>query len=67
MTKHEAVREFKTLYSSLYEKGADYWTAQLAWSEYTDMLCKEKRITAKQWSNWTTPFPYGKPLRKRGW
>jgi len=27
-----------------------------AWSNYTDMLCKEGRITPKQYDNWSNPF-----------
>lgn len=63
MTYREAVKEFKYLASDLFIKRVDYWTGQLAWSEYVDGLCKEGRITQKQYSNWATPFPYGKRLR----
>lgn len=62
MTKAEAVREFKRNYRKLYIDRVDYWTAHLAWSEYVDSLNKDKQITDKQASNWSTPFPYGKPL-----
>lgn len=62
MTKAEAVRQFKREYRKLYIERADYWTAQLAWSEFTDYLNREGEITDKQFSNWSTPFPYGKSL-----
>ena len=63
MTKEQAVRDFKREYADLYIKKVDYWKAQLAWSTYTDNLCKSGQITQKQWSSWSTPFPYGKRLR----
>lgn len=62
MTKERAVKEFQTLYHNLYEQKADYWTAQLAWSAFTDALCKEGRITQEQYNSWSTPFKYGKHL-----
>ena len=65
MTKAEATREFKTLYKNLFLERADYWTAQFAWSCYTDALCKMGHITQKQYNNWSTPFKYGKHLSKR--
>lgn len=63
MTKEQAVKEFKLSHISLYINRVDYWTAQEEWSFYTDSLCKNGIITQKQWNTWTTPFPYGKPLR----
>lgn len=63
MTYEQAVKEFKELYRNLYIRHADYWTAQLAWSDYTDMLNRDGRITDHQFSNWATPFPYGKHLK----
>lgn len=62
MTKEQAVREFQSAYHDLYERKVDYWTAQLAWSGFTDQLCKEGRITLKQYETWETPFKYGKHL-----
>lgn len=64
MTYKDAVKEFKDIYIGLYINQVDYWTAQQAWAEYTDSLCKAGQITEKQWETWLTPFPYGKPLRK---
>lgn len=65
MTKAKAVEEFKTLYKNLFLEQVDYWTAQFAWSCYTDSLCKMGRITQKQYNNWATPFKHGKHLNKR--
>lgn len=62
MNYKEAVKEFKYLYADLYLKRVDYWTAQLAWSDYVDGLNRDGQITDKQRGNWATPFPYGKPL-----
>lgn len=63
MTKEQAIRDFKREYADLYIKKVDYWTAQLAWSIYVDGLCKDGQITQRQCDNWSTPFPYGKPLK----
>lgn len=63
MTYRQAVKQFKSEYIDLYKREVDYWTAQLAWAGFTDYLCKDGQITQKQWSNWSTPFPYGKHLK----
>ena len=63
MTYREAVKEFKRQNAKLYNDRVDYWTGQLAWSEYVDSLCKSGEITEKQYSNWDNPFPYGKRLK----
>lgn len=65
MTYKQAVEDFKETYSDLYERQVDYWTAQLAWSNYVDNLRKDGFITEKQWNNWGTPFAYGKRLSVR--
>lgn len=62
MTYAEVVKNFQEIYSDLYEKEVDYWTAQLIWSDYVDGLCKDGRITPRQYNNWGTPFTYGKHL-----
>lgn len=64
MTYRQAVKDFKETHRKLYEDEVDYWAAQEAWAFYTDGLCKAGEITQKQWSNWLTPFPYGKHLKK---
>lgn len=63
MTYREAVKNFKRYYRKLYIERSDYWTAHLAWSDYVDGLNREGEITDKQASTWSTPFPYGKPLK----
>lgn len=63
MTYREAVRQFKIQNRKLFNNHTDYWTGQLCWSTYTDMLCKDGIITQKQYDTWATPFPYGKRLR----
>lgn len=63
MTKEQAVRQFRELYADFYVHRVDYWFAQLAWSEYTDTLCRNGEITLKQFESWPTPFKYGKHLR----
>ena len=63
VTKEEAVREFKTFYAHLYINKVDYWEAQQQWSFFTDSLCREGRITLKQYQSWSTPFPEGKRLK----
>lgn len=65
MTYQEAVKEFRYLAEELYVKQVDYWTAQLAWAGYVDSLCKEGRITERQYMTWETPFKYGKRLKMR--
>ena len=60
MTKEQAWKEFKQSHS----KGTfDYWAAQLDWACYTDGLCRDGKITMKQYETWATPFKYGKKVR----
>lgn len=63
MTKAQAYKMFREIYSYLWEENADYWSAQEMWSFFTDSLCRDGVITQKQFATWSTPFPYGKPLR----
>lgn len=63
MTKVTAVKIFQSLYADLYINRVDYWTAQQEWAIFTDSLCRRGKITQRQFSNWLTPFPYGKRLR----
>ena len=65
MDYRSAVREFKELYKDLYIRHVDYWTGQLAWTEFVDSLNREGRITDKQFNTWETPFKYGKHLTLR--
>jgi hypothetical protein len=36
---------------------ADWHAVQLAWSCFTDMLCKEGDITQHQYDTWLFPWP----------
>lgn len=63
LNKAKVIDEFEKLYRKLYIEKVDYWTAQLAWAEFIDGLNKEGKITDRQASIWTTPFPYGKHLK----
>ncbi len=63
MTYRQAVADFERIYIHLYINRVDYWTADLAWADYTDSLCKGGEITQKQWETWSRPFPYAKPLK----
>lgn len=65
MTYKDGVKSFQRIYSDLYEKGVDYWTAHEYWHEFIDALCKAGEITLKQYETWSTPFEYGKPLSVR--
>lgn len=65
MTYDLAVREFERSHRNLYFDRVDYWTAQYAWSIFTDNLCKAGIITQHQYDTWLTPFPEGKPLKPK--
>lgn len=58
MTKREAVREFRELFSSLLIQGKnrDQPAIDQAWNDWTDGLCKDKQITQKQYDTWEHPF-----------
>ena len=51
MTYKQAVKDFIKMCNPF----NDYWAMQLAWSIYTDGLCKDRMITQKQFQNWLTP------------
>ena len=63
MNKAKAVNLFEQEYKDLYIKQVDYWTAQLAWTEFVDNLCRRGEISQYQFDHWETPFPYGKHLK----
>ena len=65
MDYKSAVREFERSHRILYLSHVDYWTAQYAWSIFTDNLCKAGFITQKQYNTWKTPFPESKPLKPK--
>ncbi len=61
MTKREAEKEFKAYImpevKRRYESDGiiDVPARSEAWNNYTDSLCKDGRITSKQYSTWTHP------------
>ena len=60
-TKKDAVREYKQWIlpkiKDLYEQDGqvDSIARSEAWSNYTDSLCKDGRITVAQYEGWTCP------------
>lgn len=60
MTKKEAIQEFKELYprdTFVNPYGfIDKVARNEAWNNFTDYLCKEGRITLKQYETWTHPW-----------
>ncbi len=59
MNKKEVVAEFKefvlpNVIKRFGEK--DKIALAEAWNDYTDALCKDGRITLKQYESWTNPF-----------
>jgi hypothetical protein len=59
MTKREALQQFKSeiLPEVIKKYGKnDKVAIREAWNNWTDYLCKDGQITAKQYNNWTNPF-----------
>lgn len=59
MTKREAIAEFNEMNPPTVFRTRGYIDRSMrneAWNNYTDALCKERRITAKQYSTWTHPW-----------
>jgi len=62
MTKKEAFAEWKEYVlpwiQSAYEKDGrvDICARAEAWNNFTDGLCKDRRITLRQYETWTNPF-----------
>lgn len=55
MTKAEALKEFREYYIPHIPRGDVIWQRE-EWNNYTDMLCKERRITQHQYNTWDNPF-----------
>ena len=59
MTKAEAVQNFRDLWKRA-TKGSRFYYDTIAkreaFNNYTDSLCKEGKITLKQYENWGQPF-----------
>lgn len=62
MTKAQVTADFRKYYMPAiraeYEQDGkpDYVARAEAWNNYTDMLCKEGRISTHQYNTWTCPF-----------
>lgn len=58
MTKREALEEFRReiLPAVIQKYGKDDRPARAeAWNNWTDALCKDGRITTRQYDTWTAP------------
>ena len=59
MTKRQALAEFRQFYApevrKRYGRG-DTIAMREEWNNYTDMLCKDRRITSKQYDSWDNPY-----------
>jgi len=55
MTKAQAFAEFRENILPHLPVG-DIPAKCEAWNNYTDMLCKDRQITEKQYSTWCNPF-----------
>lgn len=59
MTKKQAIQMFRNdvrpMVTKEYGRG-DVVATREAWNNFTDMLCKDRQITAHQYDSWTNPF-----------
>jgi len=53
LTKNEALAMFREFDDS--PKGDIVWKRE-SWNNFTDMLCKDRQISSKQYETWTNPF-----------
>jgi len=60
MTKHEAIHQFRELWSQVVERNprlkTDHIARSEAWNNYTDSLRRDRQITAAQYDKWSNPF-----------
>jgi hypothetical protein len=59
LTKKEVLATFRADILPVVQEGYgkhDKPAVSEAWNNYTDMLCKEGKISSKQYSNWTNPY-----------
>lgn len=61
MTKREALKLFRESFPNHYfiskvSGRLDKVARSEAWNNFTDALCKDGEITAKQYDSWTNPF-----------
>jgi hypothetical protein len=55
LTKKQALKMFSELWKEV-KKPKDAVMKSQDWNNFTDMLCKDKQITLKQYESWTNPF-----------
>jgi len=53
LTKKEVLRMFRESFTI---SKTDSIMNRLEWSYYTDSLCKDGKITLKQYENWSNPY-----------
>ena len=53
LTKKQAIAAFLEIYTG--PRGDTVWK-RTSWNDYTDMLCKDRQITGRQYDTWTNPF-----------
>lgn len=59
MTKRQAFAEFNEAYPPETFRARGYIDRPMrdqAWNDFTDALCKERRITSKQYASWSSPW-----------
>lgn len=63
MSKAQALAEFREFHLPEIRKieqangnGVDEIMRREEWNNYTDMLCKDRRITSRQYETWSNPF-----------
>lgn len=62
LTKKQALQQFREhvlpSIRAAYEQDGkvDAVARREAWNNYTDALCKDRQITAKQYESWDNPF-----------
>jgi len=54
MTKAQALQDFRAAIGDSLR--GDSIAKREEWNNYTDMLCKDRLITEKQYDSWTNPF-----------
>ena len=52
--QHEFIEQNKTAYFQVWKH--DKPALREAWNNFTDMLCKDGRITPRQYDTWLNPF-----------
>jgi len=54
MTKKEALYQFRNVHLGVVRGDVIYTREN--WNNFTDYLCKDRKITMKQYETWTNPF-----------